>query len=438
MGKPLRYVTAAAGLIFSLGAFSPAARAIDIQQVVSPSGVHAWLVEDHSIPLIALSYAFLGGSAQDPTDKEGVANLVSGLLDEGAGDLDRLAFATRLEELSISLSFDTDEDTFSGSLRTLTENRGEAARLLRLALTEPRFDAEPVERIRAQVLAGLRARERSPNQIASQKFNDALFPGHVYGKPTSGTVESVAAVTVDDMRAFMGKVFARDDLKVTVVGDIDAATLGAMLDDIFGALPETADLAPVPDAPPPLAARIDVASNTPQTSIRFAGLGVMRADPDFVPAFMASYILGGGKVGTRLYDAVRVQRGLTYAISLGLDTMRHAGWFTGSTQTRADQADAVLALIQDEVTRFADEGPTEQELADAKAYMIGSYPLRFVTSRGIASQLMAIQLDNLGVEYVDKRNDMIAAVTVDDVKRAAKRLFGDGLPIVVKVGPPAS
>ncbi len=239
--KFARTLLAAVGIVIG---FAGAANAVDVQRVVSPHGIEAWLVEDQSIPLIAMSFAFVGGVGQDPADKPGVANMLSGLLDEGAGDLDSQAYQTRLDDLSIGLSFDAGHDTFSGSLKTLTENRDEAARLLHLALTAPRFDQEPVERIRAQIMTGIRARERNPGEIASNALMTAVFPDHPYGRPTEGTLDSVAAITVDDLNAFRSRIFARDNLKVAVVGAIDAATLGAMLDEVFADLPATADLVP--------------------------------------------------------------------------------------------------------------------------------------------------------------------------------------------------
>jgi zinc protease len=423
-------------LVFAVG-LAGRAQAIEIQPVVSPAGIEAWLVEDHTIPLISMSYAFVGGATQDPAGKEGVANLLSGLLDEGAGDLDSAAFQAKLEDLSIGLSFDADDDTFSGSLRTLTENRDEAARLLHLSLTAPRFDSEPVERIRNQVLTRIHAREKSPGQIAGRALVEAAFPNHPYSRPVQGTPQSVAAITVADLKSFRERTFARDNLKIAVVGDIDAKTLGVMLDGIFGSLPATATVVPVADAAPPKGERINLPMAVPQTLIQFAGPGLKRDDPDYIPASVAAFILGGGGAGSRLFDAVREQRGLAYSVSLGLDSFDHGGLVTGGTSTRADQADDVIDLIRQEIARFAKDGPTDQELADAKAYLIGSYPLRFTTSGQIAGRLLTIELDDLGIEYVDRRSDLIAAVTADQVRAAARRLFGNDDMIIVKVGPAA-
>jgi len=430
-------LAALAGLALAVTVWSASAEALDIQKVVSPHGITAWLVEDQSIPLISMSYAFAGGAAQDPADRPGVANMLSGLLDEGAGPLDSKAFQARLDDLSIDMSFDAGRDYFYGSLRTLTANRDEAAHLLKLALSEPRFDAEPVARIRSQILTGIKRSARSPNWLAAQAMRKAIFPGHPYGRPVEGTPASVAAITVADLKAFRRNTFARNTLKVAIVGAIDAKAAGAMLDQIFADLPAKASLVPVPDVTAKVAGRIDIPLSVPQTIISIAAPGITRSDPDLIPAYVGTYILGGGS-DSRLYRAIREKRGLAYSVGLGLDPLVHSGIVSGGTQTRSDQAEAVITLIRQEIARFAKDGPTADELAKAKDYLIGSYPLRFVTSGGIADQLLGLQIDGKGINYVDRRNGLIAAVTVDDVRRVARRLFAGNDLTVVRVGPPQS
>jgi zinc protease len=433
LGRILRPLAA----ILLLLAAAQRAEAIEIERVVSPMGIEAWLVHEETVPLIAMSFAFAAGATQDPAGREGVANLMSGLLDEGAGDLDSKAFQAELDEYSIELSFSAGLDSFVGSLTTLSDNRDEAERLVALALTSPRFDAEPVERIRAQVAARIKRNEQDPDTVAGDALTAALYPDHPYGRQVEGTVESLAAVTIGDIRDFHRKAFARDHLKISVVGAINAATLGPMLDRIFGALPEKSDIVAVPDAQPMLTGSTDIAMNIPQTVINFAGVGLKRDDPDFVPASVATLILGGGGMTSRLYSEVREKRGLAYSVGLGLRAYDHSGLVVGGTRTRADQADEVTELIRSEIARFAKDGATEEELAKAKSYLIGSYALRFTTSNAIAAQLLSIQMDNLGIDYVNRRNGLIAAVTLDDVKRVAKRLFG-GEMLFIRVGQAAS
>jgi len=424
-------------LVFFLAPLVDIARAVEIQRVVSPLGIEAWLVEENTVPLIAMSFAFDGGGAQDPVDRPGVANMLSGLLDEGAGDLDSKAFQAALDEFSIVLSFNAGRDSFGGSLKTLVENKDEAARLLKLALTEPRFDAEPVERIRAQIVAGITSEENDPGSVAGKALIETIFDDHPYGRPLKGTLESVAAITADDLRTFYGKNIARDNLKISVVGAIDAPSLAVMLDEIFGALPVKANLDLVRAIEPTAAGRIDIAMNIPQTVIYFAGKGLVRSDPDFIPASIASLIIGGSGIPSRLNEEVREKRGLAYSVGLGLRTYDRAGLVLGGTRTRTEQADNVVSLIEEEIARFATEGATEEELAAAKNYLIGSYALRFTTSTRIAGQLLAIQVNDLGIDYIERRNDLIAAVTIEDIRRVTKRLFAEDM-IVIGVGQPAS
>lgn len=413
------------------------ASAIEIEKVVSPGGIEAWLVSESAVPLVSVQFAFDGGAAQDPPDRPGVANLISVLLDEGAGDIDSAAFQEKLESLAIEMSFDAGRDTFYGAMQTLTENLDEAANLLRLAITEPRFDADAIERMRVQTESGLRRELTDPNAVAGRLWSDTVFGSHPYGRPVKGTLETVAAITVDDLRAYHERIFARDTLKIAVVGDITAERLAPLLDEIFGGLPQTADLAPVAEATlPDGGMRKVVEMEIPQTVIQFGRPGLKRDDPDFIPAYVVNHILGGGAFSSRLYQEVREKRGLSYSVYSFLYPLDRAGLIAGGAATRNDRAAESLAIIDEEIKRMADEGPTAEELEKAKRYLKGSYPLRFDTSTKIARQLVEIQRDKLGIDYINKRNDLIDAVTIDDAKRVARKLYGDGSLYVTMVGRP--
>ena len=409
------------------------ARATTIEKVVSPGGIEAWLVREPAIPLIAMDFAFKGGADQDPAGKPGVGYLTSGLLDDGAGDLDAKAFQQRLEENAIEMRFATGRSHLQGSVRMLKERQEQGFELLRLALTAPRFDADALERGRAQALAGLRRETTSPNDIASRVWWKTAFPDHPYGRPTNGTLESVPQISTDDLKAYARRVLARDTLKVAVVGDIDAASLGKVLDKVFGALPEKAELNPVPTVTmQAVGRRIVVDLDVPQAVLSLGGVGLARKDPDFMTAFVVNHILGGGSFTSRLYDEVREKRGLAYGVYSYLLPLDNAALVMAGTATRADRAGETLQIIESEMRRLAKDGPTAAELAKAKAYLKGSYALRFDTSTKIAGQLLQIQIDELGINYINERNKQVDAVTLDDAKRVAKRLFsGDFLVTVV-------
>lgn len=412
----------------------PASYAMEIQRVVSPGGIEAWLVEDYAVPIVAVNFSFAGGTSQDPADRPGLANMLSGLLDEGAGDLDSKAFQAKLDDLSIGLSFDSGRDDFFGTLKTLAENKDEAFSMLASAVQNPRFDAEPVERIRAQIVVSINEAKKDPDSVASATIRAMAYPGHPYAQPPEGTVESIGAVSVADLKGYRERIFARDHLKVAVVGAIDAKSVGAMLDQVFGPLPAKANLTEIPDTVPKGGtAEIDMPN--PQTVINFGGPGPARNAPDFMAAFVANHILGGGTFSSRLYEEVRERRGLAYSVGTTLLPFRHSAAVSGSTATRADRADETVELIKSEMSRLAKDGPTEEELAKAKSFLIGSYALRFDSSSKIARQLLGIQLDDLGIDYIDKRNDMVKAVTLDEVKRASQKYFSTGTDLIIRVGP---
>ena len=410
--------------------------ATTIERVVSPGGIVAWLVREPAVPMIAIDFSFAGGSAQDPAEKAGTATLVAALLDEGAGDFDLKAFHTRLERKAIELGFQADRDLLRGALRTLTENREEAFDDLRLALTAPRFDPADVEINRSQIISSLRRATTSPSEMASISWWQTAFAGHPYGHPVSGTLESVPAISIDDLKAYSRRILARDNLKIAVVGDIDADAVKAMLDRVFGGLPAHSELAAVADASPQgLGRRVVTRLDVPQTVIMFGGLGIARQDPDFMAAYIVNHILGGGSFSSRLYQEVREKRGLAYSVHESLTWLSHAPLFVGGTATRAERATETLDIVQKEISHLAADGPTADELAKAKSFLIGSFPLNLDTSSKIAALLVQLQVDNLSIDYFTQRPQLIAAVTLDDARRVSKRLLGGGLLVTV-VGRP--
>ncbi|WP_132030778.1 M16 family metallopeptidase [Aquabacter spiritensis] len=425
----------------SLSLVSPAAaqsQTTRITRVVSPGGIEAWLVRDTTLPLIAMEFAFRGGAAQDPPATPGVASLTASLLDEGAGDLDAAAFQRKVADLAMEISFDANRDELRGSLRTLGENRDAAFDLLRLAVTAPRFDEEAVERIRAAQLASLRRRSTDPNSLASERWFALAFPDHAYGRPVDGTLASVPTITQADLQTFTRNTLARDTLKVAVVGDIGPEELGRELDRAFGALPAKATLRPVADVAPKGIGTVDVIPlNIPQSVVLMGTTGLERKDDDFIPAYVLNHILGGSAFSSRLFKEVREARGLAYSVYSYQVALEHVGlWFAG-TATKNERAGDSIRIIGDEFRKILDEGPTQTELDEAKSYLTGSYALRFDTSSKIAGQLLQIQIDDLGIDYIDRRNALIEAVTLDDLRRAAHRLTEAAKALTVVVGRPA-
>lgn len=413
------------------------AYAIEIQEVVSPKGIKAWLVEDSSVPLISMRFSFKGGTSQDPGGKEGLANLMTGLFDEGAGDLDSDSFQERIDNLGAEMSFSASPDSVSGNIRMLAENRDAVNGLLALAVNKPRFDQDAIDRIRQQVVASLEASQRNPSTIASRKFSEVLYGNHPYGRPDEGTVKSLQSISRDDLVNFHRKNFARDRLTIGVVGSINAKDLGEMLDKVFGDLPANAELVPVPEAKLALGTTTSLSFDMPQTSISFVYPAVPRNDPEFFASYLMNHILGGGFT-SRLYAEVREKRGLAYSVSSSMALRDHVSALTISTATRPEKAQESLKIIREQVARMANDGPTEAELAAAKSYLKGSYAVNNLDSSvSIADTLVGLQEAGLDREYIDKRAELIDAVTLDQVKAIAKKLL-EAEPAILIFGPAQS
>ena len=407
------------------------------KSVVSPGGIEAWHVESDVVPLIAVAFTFEGGSAQDPEGKAGVAQMLARLLDEGAGELNSDAFQERLAARAIELSFNAGPDAIGGSLKTLVKHADEAFELLRLALAEPRFDADAIERVRAQTIAGLRYQQNDPGVMATRRFFAEGYAGHPYGHPTSGTVETVAAVTRDDIVALHRSIIARGRVKLAVVGAIDETRLASLLDRVFGSLPEAGPLQTVP--PTELAgrgSRIVVDLDVPQSVIRFGTAGLSWREPDFIPAYVLNHILGGGAFTSRLFQEVREKRGLAYSVGTSLVSYRAAAMTWGFTATKNERVGECLDVIAAEMARLRSDGPSDDELQKAKDYLTGSYALGFDSSTKIAHQLAQIAFEGLGIDYIARRNQLVGAVTQADIRRAADRILGDDRMLVVIAGRP--
>ncbi|HEY0144819.1 MAG: pitrilysin family protein [Methylovirgula sp.] len=411
--------------------------AAKVQQIVSPGGIKAWLVEDYTVPLVSLELAFLGGASQDPAALPGVATLLAGLLDEGAGSYDSEAFHRILEEQAIEISFSADRDLLVGRMQTLARNKAKAFELLGLAVTRARLDIEPLERVKSQISAGLRRETNDPDHVASRTFRAIAYAGHPYGAPVRGDLATIDSLSRQHIADFRAASFARDNLTVAVVGAIDAPTLGTYLDDVFGSLPQKASLLPVPDVVFAGVGRREIVDiDLPQSTIRFGRQGIPRDDADFMPGIVVNHVLGGGVFSARLFREVREKRGLAYSVYSQLAAQDHSAMLFGGTSTKNERAAESLEVIQGEIRSLSDAGPTDEELDKAKKYLIGSYALRFDSSTKIAAHLVHLQAEGYGVEYLDARNKLIEAVTMDDAKRVAKRLFGDGSLLVAVAGRP--
>ncbi len=414
----------------------PALAEVKIQEVVSPGGIKAWLVEEHSIPFTALEIRFRGGTSLDAPGKRGSIYLMTALLEEGAGDLDARAFARAQEGLAASFGFDAHDDSVSVSARFLTENRDEAGALRGQTIHAPRFDQDAVDRVRAQIISGLRSDAKDPRDIASSTFAAMAFGDHPYGSEGKGTIESVSGLTREDMQTARAAVFARDRLYVGAVGDITAEELGALLDRLLAELPATG-------APMPGPANVTIGGGTtvvdfetPQSVALFGQKGIERDHPDFFAAYVMNQILGAGGFESRLMEEVREKRGLTYGVYSYLAPKDLGAIYMGSVSSGNDRVAEAISVIRDEWQKLSDKGVTPKELSDAKTYLTGAYPLRFDGNGQIASIMVGMQMDDLPIDYIATRNDKVNAVTLDDINRVARELLDPENLHFVVVGQP--
>jgi len=423
-------------LLATLALSIPARAAVDIQEVTSPGGITAWLVEEHSIPFVALELRFKGGASMDAPGKRGAINLMTGLIEEGAGSLDAQGFAAAQEELAAKYSFDVYDDALSISARFLTENRDASIALLKSALVDPRFDEDAVERVRGQVLSIIRGDLKDPDAIASTAFDKMTFGGHPYATSSNGTTESVTALTRDDIVAAHKAVLTRDHLYVSAVGDITAEELGALMDDLLGELPATG--APLPG---PAEVSFDGSTTvvpyaTPQSVALFGHHGIPRDHPDFFAAFVLNTVLGAGNFDSRLMVEVREKRGLTYGIYTYLAAKDNADLLVGRFASANDRIGEAIQVIKDQWALIAAEGVGQEDLDNAKTYLTGAYPLRFDGNANIAGIMVGMQLDHMPIDYIATRNDKINAVTMADIKRVADLLLDPERLSFVVVGQP--
>jgi len=408
-----------------------------VAALTTPSGITIWHVEDYTVPVLSLEFAFPGGAAQDLAGESGLTRLMAGLLDEGAGNLDSEAFQEALEDKAIELSFDAGRDRLDGSLRSLAEHVDAAFDYLAMAVQAPRFDEDAVERVRAQAISGLKQDESDPQVLVRDALYRIGFSGHAYAAPVNGTLETLPKLTRAGLLAQHHRLVTRAGLHVIAVGAIAPDALIAGVERVFGPLPATGALQPLDFAPlQGLGTREIIDLDIPQSTLFLALPGLSRKDADFITGVVVNHILGGGVFTSRLWTEVREKRGLAYSVWSMLSTKTHANLFLAGTATSNERVALSLELIETEIARMAGEGPGTEELEKAKSYLAGSYALRFDSSRKIANELLEISMDDMGIDYIDKRNDLIMAVSQADAKRVAARLFSGMKPLVIAAGKP--
>ena len=423
--------------VCALPALLVAAPIAKVQRIVTPAGIEIWYVQEPNIPVISISLGFRGGTAMDPPGKLGLANFALGLLDEGAGELDSLAFQKAIINRAIHLNSNASRDLVSVSLQTLTRNRDEAFRLLGLALGDARFEVEPVERVRRQILNILAEQELDPNTIVARNWFGDVFQDHPYAQRANGTEEAIRAITSADLKEWAHGRFARNNLIVGASGDVSPDEIARLVDIALAGLPAEAHPAAVPEVVFPSTGAIKVIRMPLTQSVVMFGLpGLKRDDDDFYAAYVMNYILGGGGFTSRLYQEVREKHGLAYSVYSYLAPLEHAALYMGGVATRNDGVAQSLDIIRAEIARLAENSISAEELSAAKQYLTGAFPLGLDTGSKVAGFLARMQFDALGIDYLERRNSYMEGVTLDDIGRVARRLLDPTRMRIVVVGDP--
>lgn len=415
----------------------PREKFLDIQELKTPSGISVWLAEDHTLPIINLQFTFLdSGTALDPADKQGLVRMLSNTMDEGAGELDSQTFQKTLSDQSITLRFSAARDGFGGTLETLTRDKDKAFDLLSMALNAPRFDDEPVGRMRDSNISRIKSSMTEPDWMAARLINDRAFGKHPYAMNSGGTLSSLPRITPDDLRAFRSNL-TQDRLFIAVAGDIKPDALLSAIDHIFGKLPKENKSADITDTSIQNPGSLTILEHDiPQTLIEVMMPAFDRADPDYYALQVMNYIFGGSGFGSRLMTQAREKDGLTYGIYSSLANYRHADALSISTSTKNESASRMMDIIRAEMIRMKTDIVPDQELADAKSYLTGSMPLALTATGKISGMMLSMRTENLPADYLDQYATKINSVTAQDVKRVSQRVLKPDQMTTIMVGKP--
>jgi zinc protease len=406
------------------------------REITTPYGLKAWLLEEHSLPIISLHLAFKkAGHAYDPQGKEGIARMAADLLDDGAGGLSGSDFQKRLENSAITLNFDEDDDNFYVTVKSLTENFEEALNLLNMALTAPAFDAASISRAKSRMINVLAQKNSNPETLAELRWKTAYYLNSAYAKSGDGTNDSITSITQPDLQHYVRTSFTRANMVISVAGDITGHALKALLDQSLADLPITLNtVSPIADRAANKASLLVVDKSIPQSVALFGQKGLPRSDPDFYALFVLNYILGGGSFESRLMKSVREEKGLAYSVYSFLSMSEYSGILSGYVATKNSTIYDSLAIIKAEMRRLKRSGVTEAELRDAKNYLMLSFPLKFDKTEALAEFLTMMQLYQLGIDFLNKRNDYVENVTLADINRVAKKVLDPDQMTVVIIG----
>jgi zinc protease len=400
-----------------------------------PNGMQVMVVLHHEQPVVSMRMLIRAGSAHDPKGKTGVAALTAALLDQGTKTRTAAQIADTIDSIGGGLGTGAGSDLSFANVVVMKDSFDLGLELLSDVVRHPAFHQEEIDRQRQQALSGLKVSFEDPDYVASLVFDRLVYGFHPYGLPNSGTPESLQAITADDLHAFHAKYFVPNNTIFAIVGDVTGPEAFAAAERVFGAWPKRA-IQPPPVMEPPLPTRRVVVINKPdavQTEVRVGHLGIARRHPDYLATDLAIKILGG-EGSNRLHRVLRSERGLTYGAEADMQALKQAGDFAAETDTRTETTAEALRLIVDEFLRLQRERVSERELADAQAYLAGSFPLTIETPDAIAAQVLNALFYELPLSDLETYRERVNAITPDDIQRVARQYLKPDRLSVVLVG----
>ncbi len=411
------------------------AKILDIRVLRDTPAIQVWLIQDQSVPVISMQFAFKGqGSRNDPDDKQGLYRLLSNTMDEGAGNLDSQAFQKELNDHGIELSFSATRDNFIGTVYTLSREKERAFRLLGLALSAPRFDEDAIERMRAQNISRLRSSMTDPEWMLARLTNSVLFDQHLYAKNSGGTLSSLPRITKQDLKN-AHQTLLTAPVRVAIAGDITDDEALEFVEKLF----PTAGTTPVRDithANFPQPENILFPHPIPQTLVTMALPGPSVKDPDYVAAEVMNYILGGGGFGSRLMDVIRERNGLTYGIYSNFEHMDGGNFLSISSSSKNETIGKLVNLTKVEIDALRQKGINPDDLRSAVRYLRGSTVLNFSSNPKLSNFMLGLMLEELPVDYLDKRDAALIQLDVEAVNRAAEKWLDSRKLVTIMLGKP--
>ena len=410
---------------------------VPVVEIISPKhGIKAYLLEDNTNPIISMNFLFTqAGYALDDNGQEGISKLTAAIIAEAAGEFDSQEFKEILEDHAISINYKVDVDDFSGSLLTTKQFSSLAFDLLKQTLLKTRIDYKDLKRIKKQIYALLKAQTENPNQQLSLLANKELFPNHPYGKNPLGKKQDIKKISSGDIKKFITSKLGQNNLIVGIAGDITVDEAQKMLDEIFGSLPIVDTNNEIQPVSPYLASGfVHNNQNLPQNIAFIGANAAKRLSKDFYPLYIANHILGGSGLNSRLNQAARAKEGLTYGIYTGLYIPTKTSMIIGGFSTTAENFNRVEEILIDQWCKLGKEGVSSEELNIAKNYLLNSYNLRFADITNISEMLVYMQKENLGIDFLQKRNTYISDVTLEQVNQAAAKYFNSQNLRLISIG----